>query len=197
MGTGGGESDQHVAGLHPFRLDEAALLHDANTKAGQVVVARAVQAGHLRRLPAGEGGAGQFATPRDAAHHLGGDIHVQMAGGVVVEKEQGLGAGDHDIVHAHRHQIDADGVVTPQFQGQLELGADSIGAGDQHWLGEAFQGQLEEGAETAKTSQYPRTEGLFDNGFDALDKLVAGVDIDPGIPVTELLGVPGTAFVIH
>ncbi len=47
-----------------------------------------------------------------------GDIDVQLAGGVVVEKEQRLGALHHDVVGAHGDQVDADRVVARSCQWQ-------------------------------------------------------------------------------
>ena len=68
----------------------------------------------------------------DAGDHLRRMLHRQRAGGEIIEEEQRLGALHHQIVDAHRHQVDADRVVPPGLDRELQLGADAVGGGDQH-----------------------------------------------------------------
>ena len=75
--------------------------------------------------------------------------HRQPAGGVVVEEEQGLGALHHQVVDAHRDEVDADRVVPADLDGELQLGADAVGGGDQDRVGEAGGLQVEQRAEAA------------------------------------------------
>ncbi len=72
-----------------------------------------------------------------------------------------------------------------QLHGQLELGADAVGAGDQHRFAVAIQRQLEQRAEAAEPGQHARAEGVLDDRLDALDQGIAGVDIDPGLRIAE------------
>ena len=67
-----------------------------------------------------------------------GGVDVELAAGEVVEEEQRLGALHQDVVDAHRDQVDADGVVPVEREGELELGADAVGAGDQDRLAVAL-----------------------------------------------------------
>ncbi len=67
---------------------------------------------------------------------------------------------------------------------QAQLGADAIGAGDQHWLFVAL-GQFHERAEAADAGQHFRALRALYNGFDALNKLVAGVDVDARVSIGE------------
>ena len=43
--------------------------------------------------------------------HGGANLGLELAAGIVVQEEERLGALHHQVVHAHRHQVDADGVV--------------------------------------------------------------------------------------
>ena len=63
----------------------------------------------------------------DASDDLFDDAGHQLSGADVIEEEEGLSPLDDDVVHTHRHQIDAHGVVTVHEEGDLELGADAIG----------------------------------------------------------------------
>ena len=68
----------------------------------------------------------RIVTRRQPHAHAFSDVDIQGTGGIVVQKKHRLGAAGHDVIHAHRHQINADGVVSAQLKRQLELGADAI-----------------------------------------------------------------------
>src|SRR5690606_28834993 len=110
-----------------------------------------------------------------------------LAGGEVVQEEQRLGALHQHIVDAHGDQVDADAVVPVQLLRQLELGADAVGAADQHRLA-VLARQVEQGAEAAQAAHHFRAEGALDQGLDALDDFVAGVDVDTRVAVGEGAG---------
>ena len=74
----------------------------------------------------------------------------RLAGGEIVEEEQRLGALADEVVDAHGDEVDADGVVLAGVDGELELGADAVGGGDQHRVGVARRLEVEERAEAAE-----------------------------------------------
>ena len=90
-----------------------------------------VHAGHLSRLPADQGTAGLSASLDDPRDHAFGDRHIELARGVVVQKEQRLGALYGDIVDAHADEVDADGVVSAGIDREPQLGTDAVRAGDE------------------------------------------------------------------
>ena len=189
MRAGGSQTQQQVARRDPRPVDDPALLDHADAEAGQVVVARAVQPRHLGGFAAHQRRAGLSAAIGDALDHGGGHVHIQFAGGVIIEEEQGLGPDDQHVVDAHRHQIDADGVVAAQIQRQFELGADAIGAGHQHRLAVAVQRQFEQRAKTAQPAQHSGPEGALGVRLDAVHQPIAGFDVHPGVAVAEGGGV--------
>src|SRR5690606_26596539 len=93
-----------------------------------------VHARHLGGFAADQRAAGQFATARDTADDGGRRVDGQLAAGEVVQEEQRLGALHQDVVDAHGHQVDADGVVAVPVEGQLELGSHAVGARDEDRL---------------------------------------------------------------
>ena len=123
-----------------------------------------------------------LAAPGDALDHGGRGVDVELAAGEVVEEEQRLGALHQDVVDAHRHQILADGVVLVELEGELELGADAVGAGHQHGLLEFFR-DLEQRAETADPAHHLGAHGALGKGFDTVDQGIAGIDIHTGIAI--------------
>jgi peptidoglycan/xylan/chitin deacetylase (PgdA/CDA1 family) len=119
----------------------------------------------------------------------------RLAAGEVVEEEQRLGALHQDVVHAHRHQVLAHRVVAVQLEGQLQLGADAVGAGDQHRL-PVFLRDLEEGAEAADAGHHLGAQGASGERLDAFDEGIAGIDVDAGIAIGKWGGQGDIRFVI-
>jgi len=72
--------------------------------------------------------------------------------------------------------------VLVELEGELELGADAVGAGHQHRLLVLLR-QLEECAEAADAAQHLGAHGALGEGLDALDKRVAGFDVHAGVAV--------------
>ena len=67
-------------------------------------------------------------TGFSAQAHVSGDIDVQFAGGIVVEKQEWLRTYHGNVVTAHGDKIDTNGVVSRQLHGEAEFRAHSIGA---------------------------------------------------------------------
>ena len=107
--------------------------------------------------------------------------HVQLAGGVVVQEHQRLGALGQQVVDAHGHQIDADGVVMAALDGDLQLGADAVGGGDDQRIGVAGGLEVEEGAEAAQRRVRAGPAGRLGQRLDRLDQGRARVDVDAGL----------------
>src|SRR5690606_9372937 len=122
MGAGRGQAQQHVADVHTAAVDQLVALDDADGKAGEVVIAMLVHAGHFRGFAANQCGAGQFAAAGDAVDHGFGHVDVEFAGGVIIKEKQRFGTLHQNVVYAHGHQVDADRVVPVQLHGQFQLG---------------------------------------------------------------------------
>lgn len=160
------------------------IFDHADAETGYVVIFAVVHARHFSGFAAHQRTAGLFAAFGDAGDHAGRGVHIQLAGGVVVEEEQRLGALNHQIVDAHRHQIDADGVVAFQIHRQTQLGAHAVGTGNQHRLA-VFLRQRTQGAKPAQTAHHFRATGLFNYTFDAVYQCVACIDIDTCVFIAE------------
>ena len=135
------------------------LLDHADDEAGDVVLAVGVEARHLGGFAADQRAAVLAAAARDAGDDLLGDRRRQPPGRQVVEKEQRLGALHQDVVDAVVDQIGADGVVPAGHERDLELGADAVGARDQHRLLVAIAIETEEPAERSDLRQHAGREG--------------------------------------
>ena len=68
----------------------------------------------------------------DPADDLARQLGIVAAHRHIIQKEQRLGARAETVVDRHRHQVDPHRRVPAGGKGQLELGADAVGRGDQH-----------------------------------------------------------------
>jgi hypothetical protein len=112
-------------------------------------------------------------------------LDVEPAAGIVVEEEQRLGALHHDVVDAHRHQVDADRVGDARFDRDLELGADAVGARDKDRILEARCLEVEQSTEAAQPTHHARPVCAACQGLYVLDQGVARIDIDAGVLVGQ------------
>ncbi len=151
MEPGRGQAEDDVAGRDAAAVDDGVALDRAHGEARQIVVAARIHAGHLGGLAADQRAARLAAALGDAGDDGAPRLDVEPAGGEIVEEEQGLGALDDQIVDAHGDEVDADGIVAVEGDGDLELGADAVGGRDQDGIAIAGRLQVEQGAETAES----------------------------------------------
>ncbi len=113
------------------RGSNCAALGGADRKARKIVIVAAVEAGHLGGLAADQRAAGFLATDGNAGNDGRADFGLEFSTSVVVEKKERFGALHNQVVDAHGDQVDADGFVAAGLDGDLDLGADAVGGGDQ------------------------------------------------------------------
>ena len=169
-------------------VDDQVFLDDADAEAGQVIIVAFVHARHFRRLAADQRAAGLQAAFDDALDHALGDVDVELAGGVIIQKEQRFGSLHDDVVDAHRHEIDADGVVAAGLDCKSQLGADAVGARDHDRLAVPVERHLDQRAEAADAAEHLAAHGALDRGLDAVDERVARFDVDAGVAIGRAAG---------
>src|SRR5205807_475916 len=92
--------------------------------------------------------------------------------------EKGLGAHAHEVVDAHGDEVDPDGVVAVGHLGHEDLGAHSIGGGDEQRVAAVAEVGPEQAAEAADLTDHLRPEGGAHVVADAAYGLVARFDVD-------------------
>ena len=140
---------------------------------GMVAVSPPSSAQPARRQPS--------ATPRSASAAI---CVVELAHREVVEEDERLGALHDEVVHDHRDAVDADGVVAADLRGELQLGADAVGARDEDRVLVAL-GRLEEAREAADRRRAPRAGTWSRDLLDLVDEAFVVVEIDAGARVAE------------
>ena len=146
MDSRGPEPVDRVAGFDAARQQRTAL-GCPDRESRKVIGSSGIDARHLGRFAADQRTAGLAAPFRDPRYDCGRDLRIELSGGVIVEKEQGLGPLNDEIVHAHGHEVDSHGVVAARLVGDLDLGADAVVGRHQDRVGEARGLQVEESAE--------------------------------------------------
>ncbi len=173
MDAAGGDAHQHVTDFHLRTVDQFALFDDAGSETGDVVFPVTVHARHLGGFAADQGAARLAAAFRhagDNGFHLLGNIMAQRH---IVEEEQRLGALRQHVVDAHRHRVDADGVVLVHGEGDLELRTHAVGAAHQDRLLVTEGRQVEHTAERPDAAHPTGALGRCHMLFDAPDHFVA------------------------
>ena len=178
MDTRGGQSDNHVTLGHAGVVQDLFLVDDTDGKACQVVLLDGHHAGVLGGLATDQSRARLHAALGHAADDLGDLFGDVLAACDVVQEEQGAGATADDVVDAHGHGIDADGVVLVHQDGQLDLGAATVGTGNEHGLLHTGDGQTEATAEAADVVKAAFVLGAVDVLLHEFDGAVAGGDVD-------------------
>ncbi len=127
-------ADQHVAGGDVGPGEQRGSFGHADERAGDVERARRVHAGHLRRLAAEQRAPGGLARLGHPGDDLGDEVGVELAGGDVVEEEQRPRRLHEHVVDAVVDDVHADAANPAEPGGQLDLGADAVGRGDEHGI---------------------------------------------------------------
>ena len=183
------QPDEYISLLHAIRAEDQILLHHADDEAGEIVIGRGVDPGHLCRLATDEGAAILAAARGDPGHDLLDDFRDQEPGGEVIEEEEGMRALHEDVVHAVVDQIVADGGMPVGVDRDAQLGAHAIGARHEHGpIG--FGGNPEHAAEAAERAARTRSEGGFHHIANTPLDRVRAADVDARRRVVEraLLG---------
>ena len=173
-------------------------VHDAHGKARHVVVARRVEAGHFRRLAAEERAARLDARVGHALHDLRHQFRRELAGGDVVQEEEGPRALYEHVIHAHGDAVLPDGAVDAHVDGQAQLRAYAVRAGDEHRFFHARHLVLQrvEAAETAQIAQDAFRIGRLDAVLDEFDFPLACVDVHAGFRVGQSFFLFAHAFLL-
>ncbi len=117
----------------------------------------------------------------DTRHDRRHPVRVDPAGDDVVEEEQGLGTHADEVVHAHGHEVDANGVVAPGRARHLQLRAHAVGRGHEDGVVVARRVERELASEPADACHHAPQS--FDRGL-------ARSDVDAGA------GVAGSAALV-
>ena len=185
MDAGGGEAEDDVALGNIAGWQELAAFGSTDGKAGEIVVAGGIHAGHFGRFAADQRAARLAAAGGNAADDGRTLVGVELAGREIIEEEQRLGALHDEIVDAHGDEVDADGVVIVGIDRDLQLGADAVIGGDENRIGKACRLEVEQPAEAADLAVGAGTARRAHCRLDLLDQEVSGIDVDARIAIGQ------------
>ena len=173
----GGDAYQDVSYFHFRPVNEFGFLNDTGGIPRDIVFPILVHARHFGRFTAHEGAARLAASFRHAGDdglHLGRDVVTE---GYIVQEDKGFSALCEHIVHAHRHGVDADGIVLVHREGDLELGAHTVGAAHEDRLLDAQGREVEHAAEGADVPHRPDPARGCHMLFDPADHFIPRFEV--------------------
>ena len=182
-----GQSDDDVACGDVGSRQNIRPRHGAHRKAREVIVAVLIETRHFSGLAADQSAARFLAGRRYARHHHRCDRRIEFAAGKIVEEEQRFGALHDEVVDGHCDQINADRVVAGRFDRDLDLGADTVGGGDENGIGKTGRLEIEQSAKAADLGIGARARSPAHQGLDQFHQAVTGINVDAGCRVARLV----------
>ena len=130
-----GEAEQRIAGRYRAPIEDALLLHHADAEPGEVVFAFRIHAGHLGGLAADQRAAGHARSRGNALDHVLADLQSRACRTRNSRERTAArrpARGRRSTLIATRSMPTVSWRV--EGERELELGADAVGARDQHRL---------------------------------------------------------------
>ena len=121
----------------------------------------------------------------NSAHDPFGHFRVEFADSQVIHEEKRGRALHDNVVDAVIHQVAADGVVQVHLEGEFQLGADAVDAGDEDGILEFLLVDLKQAAESANFAEYVLVERAMSQVLDALLGAIGSFYVDAGVGVSE------------
>ena len=182
MKTGRRQADQHIAGAHSGAIEDRPPLHGADDETHQLVVARPVEAGHLRGLSPEKRATVVDTRVRHAPKQGRHGLSIQLARTDVVEKEQRRRALHQNVIDTVIHEIGADGAEIAGHSSYRQLGANAVRRSHKHGRPQRI-GQGEQAPEGSWPAQYTLGECRLHQTADAGQGLVLSRQIHSRVPV--------------
>ncbi len=162
-----------------------AAFNRPDTEPRQIIAPGRIHPGHFSGLAANQRASCLNAAIGNPGNNISGNPLFEFSGGKIIKKEQRHGTLGQHIIGAHRHQINAQPAMPAGGAGQFQLGADTIGAGDQNRVIKASGPEVKRAAKPAQRDCSPgpaRPGGII---ADRLNKSIASVDINAGISISQ------------
>ena len=180
MNAAGGDSDERITGANRLSVNEPIPIHRAHCESRKIVVVPGVHSGHLGGFSAEQRTSGLHTACADSRNHRFQLRGRKFSAGEIIEEKQWFCPLHEDVIDAHRHKVNADGVVLSEFMRDLELGAHAVRTGHQHGLPKAFEIKLEQPAKAADAAQHFRSHRSLDEGLEPGHALVGGLQAHSG-----------------
>src|SRR5713101_624609 len=138
----------------------------------------------LRHLAADQGTSRLPAARRNAAHDGLDLLRIEPTDRDVVEEIEGFGPVDDDVVHAHRDQVDADGIVAAGQESDLELRSNADGGRNQDGFA-ILRWHADEARKAAEPADHLGPARRARQRCDAAYRVLTRVDINAGLAVSQ------------
>ena len=172
--AGGGQTDQHITFCQFFAVDDLFFVYDTNREACQIVFIHRIETGHFGSFTANQSTFCLTAAFGDTGDDISNTGRIILAASNIVQEEHGTCTAADDIIDAHSHTVDTDGVMLVHQEGQLQLSTNTIGTGNQNRLLHAGHIGSKHTAKATKSTHNAGDIGTFHHGLDAANCLITG-----------------------
>src|SRR5690606_8683339 len=153
------------------------LFTSADGKTGDIILVFPIHAGHFRRFSADVRAAGLGAAFRHPFDDRFNFFRHLFSAGDIIEEIDRLRSLDNDVVHAHRHAVDADRVMLVHHKSDLQFRAHSVRSGNQDRFLQTEDGEIKQSPETADSAHHSGTHRLLDMFFYSAYGFITGLNI--------------------
>ena len=178
MDSRGSDAQKDVTSCHLRAVDETALLDHTGCETGDVIFTVSIHARHLGGFAAHKGATGLAAAFGHTGDYRLDHLGTGLSLGYIIQEEERLGSLRQDVVHAHGHRVDANGVVLVHGECYLQFRPDSVGSAYKHRFLVAQRSEVEHTPEGADAAHYSGAVGGSDVLLDAAYHFVAGFEVD-------------------
>src|SRR5699024_5780618 len=145
--------------------------------------AASVHITHLCSLPADQFTSGLHSAVRPTFHDVSNTFLNHFITSELIEEIERLCTGGKNIIHTHRHLIDADRSMTPVIDREYEFRTDTIRARYEYRRFHIKFGQVECRTEAAQAADDFPAHRAPDMSLHSFNRFIAGFDIDAGLLV--------------
>jgi hypothetical protein len=133
---------------------------------------------HLSGLTPNQSAPGLETTLGDPGNDVGSDRNVQLGARKVIQKVEGFGTLNDEIVDGHGDEIDPDARMDSAIESDPQLGPHSVRPTDQDGIPEPGGFEIERASEPSNLTIRTRSSSRLDDGFDGVYESVPVVDRD-------------------
>ena len=162
MNTARRECNQDIPFLLGVQIQNLLLIHQTNCKTSHVIFIDRIEARHFSGFAANQCTASLYAAFCHTGNNFCNLFRNILAQCNIVQEELRLCTTANNIIDAHCHAVNADGVVSVHQECDFQLCTNAVCTGNEYWMFHAGYVQFIQSAETADAGQHIVCHGACD-----------------------------------
>ncbi len=183
MYTGRGKSNQDISHANPRAIHDSGIIGDSYTESGDIIFSITIHVGHFCRFTTQQRATGLFAAVCYARNDLSRPVDIKLSSGKIIKKKKRTRPLDKNIIGTHGHKINTYRIMSVKGKREFELCAHAVSRGDKYRFTHSGKIRFEQTAKPSDIGQNTMDMRFRNNGFDARNKGIAGVDVYSGVGI--------------